>query len=129
MEENPEEGRLTPEKEEILLRKARRRTVEMRRQLRTDTRKKESQERAQRWQDLHREKQYEVEDIMQRDALNGPQNRRARRRYAKMSNVFKVPGGWEGFNESYRHRFGYQTSIKRNKLISIEDAIKKGETK
>lgn len=126
MEGNPEEGRLTPEKEAILLRKARRRTVEMRRQLRDETRKRLNQERAQRWQDRHREGQYEVEDRMQVESNKlGPQNRRARRAYAKAANAFKIKGGWLGFNESYKHRFGYQTSISRNNRIA--DAMKKGE--
>lgn len=127
--QNPEEGRIDAETAAILLRGARQRTLDMKRQLRENVRRKASKERAQRWMARHEPKQmFIIAQIGKQVSTEGPQNRLTRRRQAKMMNVFKTKNGWQDFTTMYRERFGYQQSISRKKLSkgSIVDAMEKG---
>lgn len=128
MAENPEEGRISPEQQAMLLRDARRKTTLMKREYRNERKVFAAQAKKHDWIERHAEKHEEVTIEMGKvSRRNGPQNRRVRRAYAKMMNAYKIPGGWQQFNSMYSKQFGYQTSVARNKSNSIIDAMKAGE--
>jgi len=129
MSQNPEEGRFTPETKAEAIREARKRTVEMRRQLRAAKHKKEAEKKAARWLERHAPKREEVQEQMHKVSYGrAPLNRRGRRYYAKKMNAFKTPQGWKNFNAGYAEKYGHMESVSRGNRAR-KDAIKAAKAK
>lgn len=133
MSQNPEEGRLTAEQQAELLTQSRKRTVEMRRELRSMQRSKAAEEKANRWAANHKQQHEDAYEDIERASSGGrPLNRRNRRTMAKKMNVFKTPEGWQHFNNHYGQKFGKREPfvkkpgtmnvIKSNIMQALENA-------
>lgn len=112
---NPEEGRLSPEKQTELLRESRKRTVEMRREYRSMRNEAEAKKKASRWAANHRKSQEKVYEDLEKAATGRKLNRAQRRHFAKRMNVFKTPDGWKHFSSNFKKKFGDQQTITRVK--------------
>lgn len=115
MAQNPEEGRLSDEAAEKLLREARLRTREMKNEYKHLRRETTAKQAAERWAANHRKKHQQAYDDLSDAASKMPLNRRQRRHFAKQMNVFKSKGGWELFSKNYRKTFNQaETVVKHN---------------
>ena len=130
MSQNPEEGRLSPEAAAEQLRLARKHTTEMKRQYRQMRNEAEATAKASRWAANHRAKHQKAYDDLADLANFSKLNRRQRRHFAKLMNVFKTPEGWRHFMANYKKNFDKVETVvkvkgKQNKepRSNIEQAL------
>jgi len=120
MQQNPEEGRLTPEAQAEQLRLSRKYTTQMKRQYRQMRREAEAKAGAERWASNHRRKHQEAYDELATLATKTVLNRAGRRHFAKLMNVFKSPDGWKHFMANYTKSFGTKETVVKVKSQTKE---------
>lgn len=121
MSQNPEEGRLSEDDKAELLREARKKTTDMKREYRAMRQEKESKDRAERYVKRHQKPHEEVKDEMAKvSGMGGALNRRGRRQYGKKLNVFKLPNGWTNFNIGYKKRWGVREPRRNDTAVPVK---------